>query len=89
MFALPGLTGLLVARDGRWSAARYLLEAQAIAVAVILVAILRSADEIAWTSPGAWLFVVGLVSVLVAIVATALAMRRRGRTAGTALGYAS
>jgi hypothetical protein len=68
MFALPGLVGLLVARDGRWSSASIIFQAQAIAIILILIASLRAADEIQWGKVGAWTFLAGMLLVLALLV---------------------
>lgn len=39
MFVLPGLVGVSIAYDGSWSGARYVLQAQAISIVLILVAV--------------------------------------------------
>lgn len=49
MFALSGLVGLGIAIDRRWSSARIIFQAQAISIILILVAIVRAQDEIAWS----------------------------------------
>jgi uncharacterized integral membrane protein len=63
VFTLPGLVGLQIARDGRWSVARYLLEAQVVSLGLVLVSIVRDLADFHFTILG-WMFVVGLVAVL-------------------------
>lgn len=67
MFALPGLVGIGVARDGRWSSAKTIFEAQALSIIFIFIAMARAANEISWGMVGAWTFVGGLLGVLVLI----------------------
>lgn len=70
MFVLPGLVGLGLALDGRWRTARHIMPAQALATALILLAVVRAAGEVDWSSLGAWLFVgsLGFVLALAAVV---------------------
>jgi hypothetical protein len=76
MFALPGIVGLGIAADPRWSVARYLLEAQAVSIALILVGAARDGASIDFASPMAWLFVVGLAGLLAVLVLLLVVMRR-------------
>lgn len=64
MFVLPGLVGLGVAADGRWSSAKIIFQAQSLAVALFLLALAWNWETIAWGQPGAWAFVGGLLLVL-------------------------
>lgn len=68
MFALSGLVALGVAINKDWSVARIPLQAQAIAVILILIALFRAPAEILWQSWGSWLFVAGLLTVLALIM---------------------
>ena len=69
MFALPGIVGLGIAAEKRWSAARIILEAQAFSIAMILVAAALAWGNFAPSRPLTWLFVGGLAFLLVAIAA--------------------
>ena len=69
MFALPGIVGLGIAAEKRWSAARIILEAQAFSIAMILVAAALAWGNFAPSKPLTWLFVGGLAFLLVAIAA--------------------
>ena len=69
MFALPGIVGLGIAAEKRWSAARIILEAQAFSIAMILVAAALAWGNFATSKPLTWLFVGGLAFLLVAIAA--------------------
>ncbi len=77
MFALPGLVGLGLATDARWSAAKIILEAQALSIAFILLAALRDWGSFDAAQPAAWLFVGGLAALLVGIVAMRMIFERR------------
>jgi len=67
MFALPGLVGILVAMDGRWSSASIIFQAQAISILLFLLALIRTSDEIHWGVWSAWTFLAGLLLVLLFI----------------------
>jgi hypothetical protein len=77
MFALPGLVGLGVAVDGRWSSASIIFQAQVLSILLILVAMVRAFDEIQWSQMGSWAFVGGLLLVLLFIGLAALRASRR------------
>ncbi|HUS13896.1 MAG TPA: hypothetical protein VM536_02660 [Chloroflexia bacterium] len=78
-FALPGVVGLVLSRDSRWSAWRIMIEAQMIALVLILVAVARAWDQF---NPGYWAtwgFVGGIALLLLAVVALYVTMQgRRG-----------
>jgi hypothetical protein len=76
MFVLPGLVGIGVARDGRWSASRIIFQAQVVSIVLFFAAMLRARAEIDWSSWGIWTFLGGLLLVLVLIAAAA---REAGR----------
>ncbi|MFN8598744.1 MAG: hypothetical protein U0559_21475, partial [Anaerolineae bacterium] len=77
MFALPGLVGLGLATDRRWSAARILLQAQAFSIALILVAAVRAWDNFDPAKNTHWLFVGGLSALLIGIIALHLWLDRQ------------
>lgn len=64
MFALPGLVGLGVALDGRWSSASILFQAQVISILFFLLAMVINRAEIQWDQWGIWTFLGGLLLVL-------------------------
>ncbi|HTP10373.1 MAG TPA: hypothetical protein VMP08_19100 [Anaerolineae bacterium] len=68
MFALPGLVGLGIASDRRWSAARIILQAQAFSIGLILIAAVRSWSDFNPTSISTWLFIGGLSALLIGII---------------------
>ena len=69
MFGLPGLVGVGIASDRRWSAARTILQAQAFSIGLILIAAIRSWNEFNPSAIVTWLFVGGLGGLLIGIVA--------------------
>ncbi len=75
MFILPGLVGLGMAYDGSWASARYLLKAQAISVALMVVAIVIARADFDWTSPTSWIFTVGMSGILLFIAYIHLIMK--------------
>lgn len=81
MFALPGIVGLGIATEKRWSAAPIILEAQALSIVMILIAAAFSWSDFAPSNPISWLFVGGLSFMLVAIAALYLGceLYRRNR----------
>jgi len=79
LFALPGVVGLGVALDQRWSAARTILQSQCLGIALILLAVYRARHEFDWTGLAAWLFTGGLTGMAVMIVLLYLFMEGRAR----------
>ncbi|PKN92183.1 MAG: hypothetical protein CVU44_16255 [Chloroflexi bacterium HGW-Chloroflexi-6] len=77
MFALPGLVGLGIASDSRWSAANLILQSQSFSILLILVASARSWPDFDWANPGSWMFVGGLAAMLIGIIFIAVSMHTR------------
>jgi hypothetical protein len=77
----PGLVYLLLARDSRWSAWRIILQHQALAVGLILLAAARAWGEFNAANPVTWFFVGGLAGNLVAILALLFVFDRARRPA--------
>ncbi len=75
-FALPGLVGLGLALDRRWSAARIILQAQAISIAFILIAALRAWNDFNPANLATWLFIGGLGALLEGIIGLSALMER-------------
>lgn len=67
MFALPGVVGLGIAREQRWSAARIILEAQGFSLVMILIATARAWSDFEQSNPLTWLFVSGISFLLLAL----------------------
>lgn len=81
LFTLPAVVGLAMAIDARWSAARPLVRAQVLSIALILLATARARNEFDWSSAASWGFVVGLGALLTLLLATAQTMDGRARRA--------
>ena len=68
MFSLPGIVGLGLAMDARWSSARIILRSQGFSILLILTAVFRDRNEFDWAAPGSWLFAGGLGGMLAGII---------------------
>ncbi len=68
MFALPGMVGLGIAFEPRWSAARIILQSQCFSILMILIAIARANADFHPSNPLTWLFVGGLAGLLVLLL---------------------
>jgi hypothetical protein len=77
MFILPGLVGIAIGRDGRWSSARYILHAQILSIVLILLAVLITPGDVEWDRFFAQLFVAGLSFILVIVASVAWRFERR------------
>src|SRR5207249_11292313 len=66
--------------DPRWSAARVNIESLVVALALIVVGIVRTRDTFVWSRPSAWLFPIGVVAALAACVGSLLWAGRRHHT---------
>jgi hypothetical protein len=82
MFSLPGLVGLGVAFDSRWSSARLILQAQAFSILFILISAIRAWGDFDHANPIAYLFVGGLAALLVVLIVFLLFMALNGRQQG-------
>lgn len=76
MFTLTGLIAAGIALDGRWSATHRILQAQGVAVTLILLGVILARDDWDWSRAASWFFLAGLVLVLVLVV-TVLALGRK------------
>jgi hypothetical protein len=87
MFALPGVVGLGIALEKRWSAARIILEAQAFSIVMILIAAARAWGDFGQSNAITWLFVGGLSFLLVALAAlyASIEIHRRNVVKGHSL----
>ncbi len=68
MFALPGVVGISVAMDRRWSAARIMLQTQSFSILLILLSAFRARQEFDWAHPASWGFVGGLGVMVICIL---------------------
>jgi hypothetical protein len=64
MFALPGIVGLGIAMEPRWSAACIILQAQAFSILMILIAAGRAWENFNPAKISTWLFIGGLTGLL-------------------------
>ena len=87
MFALPGVVGLGIALEQRWSAARIILEAQAFSIVMILIATARAWGDFEQSNAITWLFVRGLSFLLLALAAlyASIEIHRRSAVKGYSL----
>jgi hypothetical protein len=74
MFALPGLVGLGIAVDSRWSNARLILQTQAFSILFILISAVRAWGEFNQSNLATYLFVGGLTFMLIGIIALSFFM---------------
>jgi hypothetical protein len=74
--ALPAVAWLAIAADGRWSAAKRMLETVAIGLVLLLVAVWRAWDQFDHGSVFTYAYVVGMVATLIAIMALYTWMER-------------
>ena len=72
-FALPGVTALMMALDGRWSAIRITLESQLIGLALILLGTARAWSDIDTSNALAYAFVGGLGALFLALLGARVA----------------
>ena len=72
-----GLAGVLVAADGRWSAAQLLLEVELVMVVFIAIAAVRSRHSFDATRPLTWILAVGFAALLAGSAAYYLTQRFR------------
>jgi hypothetical protein len=68
MFSLPGMVGLGMAMDSRWSSSRIILQSQGFSILLILIAVFRDRGDFNWAAPGSWLFTGGLGGTLAGII---------------------
>jgi len=83
-FALPGVSALLMARDGRWSASRVVVLAGAVLAALILAGIARAWGDFDPSNPLTWVYAALIALTLLGFGALYLGMethRRRKRAA--------
>ena len=88
-FALPGVVGLSLAADPRWSAWRITLQSQLIGIALILLAVPRAWGDFHPDRPMTWLFLAGMSALLLGLLGLYLVFeaRRRQAQAGSADRY--
>ncbi|WP_238439369.1 hypothetical protein [Microbacterium sp. JZ31] len=84
VLTLPGVVGIWMLVDRRWSSFRTIIAAQLASLAVMIAALAARAEDIDWTRPSAWLFAAAIVASAACYVAFFLTMERRrvGRSRG-------
>ena len=80
-FALPGVTGLLLAREPRWSAWRWLIESAILGLGLTALGIPRAWDDFQPAGPADWLYVVSLLGLIAGLTAFYLRMQSRRASA--------
>lgn len=83
MFALPGIVGLGIAFDKRWSAAILILQSQGFSILLILIASILSSQDYDWANWSSWIFVGGLGLMLMSIITLIIFMRNRNKNQGS------
>ena len=76
MFVLPGLVGIGIARDKRWSAARIILQAQIFSMILILGAMFVSQSDFNWSQPSSWLFAFSMIALCVSLLGIYISTER-------------
>ena len=79
-FALPGIVGLILCREPRWSAWRILIESQLIALVLILVGVVRAWGDFHQDNPLTWVFILGIAALLAGATSLYLTMESRRRS---------
>jgi hypothetical protein len=82
-FALHGAVGLALAGESRWSGMRIMLQTQMIALALMLVAVVRAWSDFDTNNPLTWVFVIGTGFWLVVLAAVHIGLDARRKTVGT------
>jgi hypothetical protein len=77
--SIPAAGWLVTARDGRWSAAKILLETLLIGLALLLVAVGLSWSELDHSRPLTWVYVAWIAATIAAVVALYTWMESRVR----------
>ena len=68
MFTLPGIVGMGIAFEPRWSAARIILQSQCFSILMILIAAARAWGDFQSANPITWFFIGGLAGLLILLV---------------------
>jgi hypothetical protein len=86
VLTLPGMVNLWLLVDARWSAFRWMFQAQLLSLAFILGALVLGGGDLQWSRPAAPLFVVGIVASAIVYVLFYLWSERALRAAEARLG---
>lgn len=76
-FALPGVFGVAISRDERWSSARIAIQSQMLGILLILIAAARAWNNYNTANPLTWVFAGGMALLLAALALLYLVMERR------------
>lgn len=79
-FALPGVLGIVLSMDARWSAWRFPLESQALGVALVLLGVMRARGDFDSGKITTWIFVGGLALLLLGLLTLYASMEVRARS---------
>ena len=79
LFALAGVGAICIALEARWSAVRIAFQSQMIALVLIVIAIVFSWSNFNQANPLTWVFIAGMVSLLVASPVFYVWMETRGK----------
>lgn len=80
-FALPGVSGLLMARDLRWSASRVLVQGGVLLAVFLLIGIARAWSDFDPANPLTWIYTGLIVLTLIGFAAVYAGMERQRRKA--------
>ncbi len=83
LFALAGVGAICISRDARWSAVRIAFQSQMIALVLILLAIVFSWSNFNQANPLTWVFLAGILLLLIASPIFYLWMERNRRVGAT------
>ena len=79
VLTLPGFVNLWMLWDDRWSAFRWVFQAQLVSLACIVLALLVRFGDLDWARPSAWVFTIGIFASVVAYVTFYLSLEQRRR----------
>jgi hypothetical protein len=77
VLTLPGMVNVWMLWDSRWSAFRWVFQAQLVSLACIVLAVIVRFGDLDWTRPAAWLFTIGIVVSAAVYVVFYLSLERR------------
>lgn len=78
-FSLPGVVGLVLSREKRWSGWRIMIESQILSLALILLAAVINWNQFDTGKPLTWVFMIGISLLLLAVLALYVSMEMRRR----------
>lgn len=85
VLTLPGMVNIWMLWDSRWSAFRWVFQAQLVSLACIVLAIVLRFGDFEWERPSAWMFTAGIAVSSGVYVVFYAALERRRRRATTSL----